>query len=58
MCNLVQISSIKKIKGATMVEYAIMVSAIAIVCFAIIGLMGISVRDLFQTAVTTWTSAK
>jgi Flp pilus assembly pilin Flp len=58
MCNLVQISSIKKIKGATMVEYAIMVSAIAIVCFAIIGLMGISVRDLFQTAVTTWISAK
>lgn len=41
-----------------MVEYAIMVSAIAIVCFAIVGLMGISVRDLFQTAVTTWVSAK
>ena len=38
---------VREDRGATMVEYGIMVGLIAAVCIAIIGLMGGEIRDVF-----------
>jgi pilus assembly protein Flp/PilA len=45
-------SSSKKEKGATMVEYAIMVALIAIVSIAVITTLGRNVSQTFQSAAT------
>jgi pilus assembly protein Flp/PilA len=46
-------SSFKKEKGATMIEYAIMVALIAIVSIAIIGSLGKTVSTTFATVNTS-----
>ena len=44
------IDFIKDDEGATMVEYALMVALIAIVCILAVTALGISARDTFQEA--------
>jgi pilus assembly protein Flp/PilA len=39
-------------EGATMVEYAIMVFLIAVVCFAIVGTLGTSISTMFGNIAT------
>ena len=42
------IKFIKDDKGATMVEYALMITFVALVCIAAVTLLGTRVRDLFS----------
>lgn len=41
-------------KGATMVEYAIMVSLVAAVCFAVVTTLGQTVSNQFSTVNTSF----
>src|SRR5579872_922403 len=43
-------------KGATIVEYAIMLGLIALVCIAIVALLGSGTHDLFATLNRAWNS--
>ncbi len=43
------LESRKNEKGATMVEYGVMVALIAAICVAIVGTLGTQVRDAFTT---------
>lgn len=45
-----EIKSAKKQRGATMVEYAIMVSLIAIVCIAVVKALGTKTSTVFSVA--------
>ncbi|MDX1804983.1 MAG: Flp family type IVb pilin [Alcanivorax sp.] len=40
--------------GATMVEYAIMIALIAIVCYAVVVTVGTSTKSSFSTLHSTW----
>lgn len=48
---------LKKEKGATMIEYVIMASLIAIISIAVVATIGGNVNTMFGTASTTWTNA-
>lgn len=41
-------------RGATMVEYSIMVVLVAAVVFGVVAALGITVNGLFDAAVTRW----
>ncbi|MGY6500131.1 MAG: Flp family type IVb pilin [Acidimicrobiales bacterium] len=41
-------------RGASVVEYALLVALIAVVCVAAVGFLGGSVSSSFETAVTEW----
>lgn len=41
-------------RGATMVEYSIMVVLVAAVVFGVVASLGITVNGLFDAAVTRW----
>jgi pilus assembly protein Flp/PilA len=43
--------------GATMVEYALMVALIAIVCIAAVSLLGTQIRGVFQSSAGTLAAA-
>jgi pilus assembly protein Flp/PilA len=44
-------------RGATMVEYSIMIALIAAVCFVAVAALGTTVHGLFNTTSSTLTSA-
>jgi len=46
------INFFKDEEGATMVEYALMLALIAIVCIAVVKLIGTSANDVFNEAAT------
>jgi pilus assembly protein Flp/PilA len=39
-------------EGASMVEYGLMVALIAVVCLTAVGLLGTSIRDIFNQIAT------
>ena len=46
-----------KEKGASLVEYAILIALIAIVSYAVIAVLGQSINTVFSTANSSWAAA-